>query len=766
MSANRRKSSGLANRVPGPLPVRRWTRRIITAWAAAILALGVAAASAAPALASGWSIQPAPDLSGPAQGGLSGVSCPGTKCLAVGDYVDTSGTQMPLADLWNGSTWSAQELPSVTGGNLEGISCTSASACTAVGEYVDSSGAQVTLAERWNGTAWSIQLTPSIAAASSAILYDVSCTSATACVSVGDYLNNSGVGQLLVEAWNGTAWSIQTITTPASGGDLARISCSAPTACTALGQSSGATLVERWNGAAWTSQSMAIPAGATGGELYGVTCTAAELCTAVGHWSEVHVQCISTQPHCTCLRDPCRITNVQSTLAEQWNGSAWTVESTPGTGVLDGVSCPTATDCTAVGFEGAATVAEQWNGSSWAAQTIPSPASGGGLQEVACTAAANCVAVGNGSGVTLAEGWNGTSWAIQPTTNPPGPANRGLSGVSCATAAACTAVGSYTSTSGTQLTLAEHWNGTSWAAQSTPNQTGAIADSLSGVSCATTTACIAAGAYSTGGGNPPLDFASAEGWDGTSWATEPTPSLGVGYDTVLSGVSCTTATACIAVGYDYYNQGPQDAVLAEQWNGSGWANAGAAIPPTAYSSSLSGVSCPSAEDCIAVGGSGVDVPPLAEQWNGTAWTILTTAGVGDLSGVSCPAANACIAVGNSGGTMLAEQWNGTTWTTETPQTPANSNGAYLSAVSCTTANDCTVVGYYTLVVGPDVVPDVTLAEHWDGTTWTIQPTPNPPGAVGSYLSGVSCTTATTCTAVGHYQNQSNMDVTLAEGYTG
>ena len=39
-------------------------------------------------------------------------------------------------------------------------------------------------------------------------------------------------------------------------------------------------------------------------------------------------------------------------------------------------------------------------------------------------------------------------------------------------------------------------------------------------------------------------------------------------------------------------------------------------------------------------------------------------------------------------------------------------------------------------------------ERWNGTTWTIQPTPNPKGAHFSELKSVSCDSPTVCTAVG------------------
>jgi hypothetical protein len=55
---------------------------------------------------------------------------------------------------------------------------------------------------------------------------------------------------------------------------------------------------------------------------------------------------------------------------------------------------------------------------------------------------------------------------------------------------------------------------------------------------------------------------------------------------------------------------------------------------------------------------------------------------------------------------------------------------------------------------------VTLAEHWNGSRWAIQPTPNPTGQAPSVLSGVSCTAATACTAVGDYYYGS-----LAERYS-
>jgi hypothetical protein len=51
------------------------------------------------------------------------------------------------------------------------------------------------------------------------------------------------------------------------------------------------------------------------------------------------------------------------------------------------------------------------------------------------------------------------------------------------------------------------------------------------------------------------------------------------------------------------------------------------------------------------------------------------------------------------------------------------------------------------------------------TGWSIQPTPNPAGSPVSLLNGVSCTSATACTAVGGYNN-GTAGVTLAEHWSG
>ena len=101
------------------------------------------------------------------------------------------------------------------------------------------------------------------------------------------------------------------------------------------------------------------------------------------------------------------------------------------------------------------------------------------------------------------------------------------------------------------------------------------------------------------------------------------------------------------------------------------------------------------------------------------------------------------------------------WSIQTTPNPAGGSGSILNGVSCTSASACTAVGDYF-----NGTATVTLAERWDGATWSIQHTPNPAGASSySILQGVSCTSASACTAFGEDGNGTT-DVTLAERWNG
>jgi hypothetical protein len=105
------------------------------------------------------------------------------------------------------------------------------------------------------------------------------------------------------------------------------------------------------------------------------------------------------------------------------------------------------------------TLAMGWNGRRWAAQASPRPrgATQAILQGVSCPAVTSCTAAGwaaLSTDATLAEHWNGTSWTVQATPDPGGSQASFLAGIWCGSPATCRASGSYVVPSGSK-TLAE-----------------------------------------------------------------------------------------------------------------------------------------------------------------------------------------------------------------------------------------------------------------------------------------------------------------------
>jgi hypothetical protein len=361
---------------------------------------------------------------------------------------------------------------------------------------------------------------------------------------------------------------------------LTGVSCPSATSCVAVGSFLGRiqgtsayqnfTLAETWNGSTWTivpSPSPKQPGG--GAQLSSVSCTSSTSCMAVGETQVFHVPGGYLVPH---------------PLAESWNGSKWSEVTTPtltNSGAsLNGVSCTSPSDCMAVGSEGTPknptlfTLAEQWNGTAWKFVTTPPPLTPGGtaLSTVSCASASTCMAAGyygfsNGFGtsLTLSEQWNGTKWQIRTT---PTPGNSGvLAGASCTSATSCTAVGSHAVATGNlvKATLAEQWGGRHWKAQPTPNPAGAGAAGFDAVSCTSASACMATGASLDQTGES--QFTLAEAWNGTNWSLLHTPGPG-SFGNDLLGVSCASASACMAVG-EFIGVG-NEMPLAESWNGTSW----------------------------------------------------------------------------------------------------------------------------------------------------------------------------------------------------
>jgi hypothetical protein len=307
-----------------------------------------------------------------------------------------------------------------------------------------------------------------------------------------------------------------------------------------------------------------------------------------------------------------------------------------------------------------------------------------------------------------------------------------LTSVSCVSATSCVAVGNNGGLS---------WNGTEWSIQ-----TGTARDS--GVSCSSSLACEAVGLGSSG------LAPTASAWNGTEWKAQVVPKPEKWLLGISAAVSCYSSTTCMMVGsYASTAVGGEGKVYADKWNGSEWK--AVSIPQPAEVKELlrlTGISCTSATVCMATGSykntAGVE-KPFAESWNGTEWKLLASpkAFTGGFGSVSCSSSTSCTTTGSGG--EVAAGWNGTEWKSQSIPRPETADESWIAkGVSCTSATVCTAVGE---AYSNNRTTKEMFAAFWNGTTWTVQSTPRPKEREESTeLNAVSCSSETKCTAVGSF----------------
>lgn len=719
-------------------------KQAVVAAPLAVILIGASAVGAQASTNAPWTIANSPNVT-VTGGNIESVSCSAaTACTAVGTDLNTSGIDVTLAERWNGASWQRQATPnpagdttSSVGPTLLGVSCPTATFCVAVGNY-QSGFNQSGMVDTWNGQSWTAQSFPVPVDSDGWQLFGVSCTSASFCEAVGGYSDeDNGTNDTFAASWNGTSWTLQSTVNPDPNDfqfeQFNAVSCSSPTFCVGWASGNagnpGDTMVEQWNGSSWALQT----APSTDASVDAVSCTSASFCDAVGPDS-----------------------------AYSWNGSAWTAQTLPSSAsspTVQGVSCTSRKFCEAVGESNdngnIVPAAIRWNGSAWASQTAPNPAKStfAYLNAVSCASSSSCEAGGYfevqanaNDKKAFAEDWNGDAWQLQQAVAPPGAASNDFGGVSCVSATFCEAVGGHSDSAGNQDVLAETWNGQKWAIQSIPARLNvggspSIANGLDQVSCVSTQFCEAVGAGSAG----PFTLM----WNGTSWTVQTLPGIS---DVDPQAVSCASADFCMLV--DGFAQ-------VDTWDGTSWSTAPA---PTGLTDIVS-VSCLSATFCNVVGGGNED--SLAAQWNGTSWTTQTLAGTvsTSMNAVSCTATTSCEAVGVTPGSngyegTVAESWNGSAWTLQSTTSPSTTLGSQLTAVSCASATSCTGVGWYTSNnVGSTYGQSETVVEDWNGTAWTLESSPNP--SSGGLLGDVSCVSQT-CTAVGAAADEGGVPSTLIE----
>ncbi len=684
---------------------------------------------------------------------------------------------------------------------------------------------------------WSLAATANPKAQEKSSLADVACPTASSCRAVG---YDEYRGRALFEKWNGSTWTI-------TSSEIAErkptaIACSAGAFCFAAGEKADGspyTVQVALGIPSGSEQAPATPEGGSALKLKALSCPAGGVytCTAVGTYSKEG----KTKP-----------------LIERHSESSeagWSLQASATTASeaeLKDVSCPSTSECFAVGREGSPTspkpLVERWNGSSWSVQSSPLPSgkSYASLSRVSCTSASACIATGNvpasEGGGAYAVRWNGKEWSLASSGLASGAVD-----LSCASSTFCIAAGNKEG-----KTLMQAWNGSEWATQSSPNPEGKTPQ-LGAASCASTTYCSTVGFASFGEGEKAT---LGEGWNGTSWSLAATANPKAQEKSSLADVACPTASSCRAVGYDEY----RGRALFEKWNGSTWTITSSEIAerkPTAIACSagafcfaagekadgspytvqvalgipsgseqapatpeggsalkLKALSCPAGGvyTCTAVGTYSKEgkTKPLIERHSESSeagWSLqasATTASEAELKDVSCPSTSECFAVGREGSPTspkpLVERWNGSSWSVQSSPLPSGKSYASLSRVSCTSASACIATGNVpasegggayavrwngkewslassglasgavdlscassTFCIAAGNKEGKTLMQAWNGSEWATQSSPNPEGKTPQ-LGAASCASTTYCSTVGFASFGEGEKATLGEGY--
>ncbi len=413
-----------------------------------------------------------PPSTPPGLDALTSVSCTSsTTCLAVspGNYDTTTPIAIETTD--GGSSWtSLTGFPSGAGA-LDGISCPTATGCTAVGAARLGQVATI-LQTTDGGKTWSTKAAPE----GMAQLPAIGCYGTFRCTAVG---YDAARTTAFIEATGdgGATWSSQT--PPPSPMSLESVSCPAPSQCTAVGDdntdstSHAATTVNA--GLTWTAGT--VPTGKQSMEW--VSCPSTSECFAVGSASGENQAYI-----------------YKSTDA----GATWSTSTPPdvvargGTqapiGILIAVSCADTTHCAAVGFDSGHSVGyavyTSDGGATWKLGSTPQGMPP--LFSVSCPTATDCIAVGSTSAaeiVTTSDG--GATWTA--VKSPPG--TSAVLGVSCSAGEYCSMVGMAGSPGSVPVAMGTTDGGRTWAGEPLP--TGVV--TIYSIECPPgTEVCFATGA--------------------------------------------------------------------------------------------------------------------------------------------------------------------------------------------------------------------------------------------------------------------------------
>ncbi len=304
-----------------------------------------------------WSKVPGPltGYSGIQLSGVAAVSSHDVWAVGHAGYQSGSSGTVPFTEHWNGTAWKAVpifDFPAASSGRLSGIVAISPANVWAAG-FISTSYGLLPLIEHWNGSQWASTVITNLPPSGDTEFTAIAADSASDIWAVG-FQSGSGSDQTLIEHWNGTVWAQSVDANANTSTQLIGVAAIAPDDVWAVGYTSGSTLIERWDGSQWTI----VPSPNRPNQdnrLQGIVALSAADIWAVGWFV------------------PEGGSGAFQTLTEHWDGSQWTIVSSPNPSPncgLYGVAAFAPDDVWAVGYiplQNEPPIIEHWNGATWSA---------------------------------------------------------------------------------------------------------------------------------------------------------------------------------------------------------------------------------------------------------------------------------------------------------------------------------------------------------------------------------------------------------------
>jgi hypothetical protein len=308
--------------------------------------------AALPVACKGWSLVPSPN-SGNHNSILSGVSADSSSDAWAIGFDQRDLQEFPLIEHWNGTVWSI--VPTHHAAIPSSITAIAMNDVWMAGY----GGKNAVTFEHWNGTQWSIVPSPTISSAISSNMF-LSAVSTNDIWAAGSKYFGGTTYKTLIEHWNGTKWSIVSgLHVPGKSNMINDVQAISTNDVWAIGRyldnnSVYHTILEHWNGTNWSITPGSDQANNNDQYLPSLAALSDNNIWAAGSVNGSK--------------------DILQTLVEHWDGSKWSVVSSPNLGSgwnqLFGIAALSTNDIWAVGSASLQTLTEHWNGTKWS--VIPS----------------------------------------------------------------------------------------------------------------------------------------------------------------------------------------------------------------------------------------------------------------------------------------------------------------------------------------------------------------------------------------------------------